>query len=142
VKALLKIFEKIRPAFEQSGRLGVFKPVYEAMENFFFAPSATTLAAPYTRDPLDVKRLMSMVIVALLPCLIASFYFFGWRLVAMIVVSYMAGGAVEVIFAIVRKENINEGFLVTGRLFRRIWRQSRRFGWVGVVWGFGCGGVS
>lgn len=117
MKALLKIFEKIRPAFEQSGRLGVFKPLYEAMGNFFFAPSATTLAAPYTRDPLDVKRLMSMVIVALLPCLIASFYFFGWRLVAMIVVSYMAGGAVEVIFAIVRKENINEGFLVTGMLF-------------------------
>lgn len=117
MKVLLKIFEKVRPAFEQGGRLGVFKPVYEAMENFFFAPSATTPAAPYARDPLDIKRLMSMVIVALLPCLVASFYFFGWRLVAMIIVSYAAGGAVEVIFAMVRKESINEGFLVTGMLF-------------------------
>lgn len=117
MKVLLKIFKKVRPTFEQGGKLGVFKPVYEAMENFFFAPSASTPTSPHIRDPLDVKRLMSMVIVAFLPCLFASFYFFGWRLVAMIVVSYAAGGVVEVIFAIMRKENINEGFLVTGMLF-------------------------
>ena len=117
MKFLLKNFEKAAPSFEQNGKLTVFKPVYEALENFFFAPSATTIKAPHIRDPLDVKRLMSMVIVALLPCLLASFYFFGWRLVAMIAVSYAAGGAVEVIFAMVRKESINEGFLVTGMLF-------------------------
>jgi Na+-transporting NADH:ubiquinone oxidoreductase subunit B/electron transport complex protein RnfD len=34
----------------------------------------------------------------------------------MIAVSYAAGGAVEVIFALVRKDDINEGFLVTGML--------------------------
>lgn len=114
---LLKIFEKFAPVFEQDGRLGIFKPVYEALENFCFAPSVTTIKAPHIRDPLDVKRFMSMVIAALLPCLLASFYFFGWRLIAMIAVSYAAGGAVEVIFAMVRKESINEGFLVTGMLF-------------------------
>lgn len=87
------------------------------MENFFFAPSTRTAMAPHVRDPLDVKRFMSMVIVALLPCLAASFYFYGWRVLPMIIVSYAAGGAVEVIFAFVRKEEINEGFLVTGLLF-------------------------
>jgi Na(+)-translocating NADH:ubiquinone oxidoreductase B subunit len=117
MKPLLRIFEKVRPAFEKGGKFSIFKPVYEAMENFFFAPAATTQTAPLIRDPLDVKRFMSMVIIALLPCLLMSFYFFGWRLVAMIIVSYAAGGVVEVIFAIVRKENINEGFLVTGMLF-------------------------
>ena len=117
MKPLLRIFEKVRPAFEKGGKFSIFKPVYEAMENFFFAPAATTQTAPLIRDPLDVKRFMSMVIIALLPCLLTSFYFFGWRLVAMIIVSYAAGGVVEVIFAIVRKENINEGFLVTGMLF-------------------------
>jgi len=58
-----------------------------------------------------------MVIVALLPCVFASIYFFGLRVLAMIVVSYAAGGAVEVVFAMIRKEEINEGFLVTGLLF-------------------------
>jgi Na(+)-translocating NADH:ubiquinone oxidoreductase B subunit len=57
------------------------------------------------------------VIVALVPCLALSFYYFGLRLIAMIIVSYAAGGAVEVLFAMVRKEHINEGFLVTGMLF-------------------------
>jgi len=117
VKIVMKIFEKVRPAFEEGGKLSVFMPVYEAMENFFFAPSATAPAAPFVRDPLDVKRLMTMVVVALVPSLFAAFYFFGWRLVPMIIVSYAAGGVVEVIFAIVRKEKIAEGFLVTGMLF-------------------------
>jgi Na(+)-translocating NADH:ubiquinone oxidoreductase B subunit len=35
----------------------------------------------------------------------------------MIIVSYAAGGAVEVLFAAIRKEEINEGFLVTGLLY-------------------------
>jgi len=117
VRRLLTVFEGIRPAFEKGGKLGFCGPVFEAMENFFFSPSATTFRAPHVRDALDIKRFMSMVIIALLPSLAAAFYFFGLRLFAMIVVSYAAGGAVEVIFAVARKEKINEGFLVTGMLF-------------------------
>jgi Na+-transporting NADH:ubiquinone oxidoreductase subunit B len=117
LKFLLDIFKTMRPAFEAGGRLSPFKPVFDAMENFFFAPSAVTLTGPHIRDPLDIKRLMSMVIIAVLPSLFAAFYFFGWRLVPMIIVSYAAGGAVEVAFAVIRKEEINEGFLVTGMLF-------------------------
>jgi Na(+)-translocating NADH:ubiquinone oxidoreductase B subunit len=116
VKKLLGLFYKIRPLFEK-GKLKAFKPVYEAMENFFFTPDKATPLAPHARDPLDVKRFMTMVIIALVPCLLASFYFFGLRMVAMIIVSYAAGGVVEVAFAMIRKENINEGFLVTGMLF-------------------------
>ena len=137
MKALLKIFEKVSPAFEDDGKLGALKPVYEAMENFLFAPSSTTLKAPYARDPLDIKRFMSMVIVAIMPCLLVSFYFFGWRLLSMILVSYMAGGAVEVIFATVRKESINEGFLVTGMLFPLILPPTLPLWMVGVGVAFG-----
>lgn len=116
MKFLLHIFEKVRPVFED-GKLSSMKPLYEAMENFFFAPSAKTLYAPFGRDPLDIKRYMSIVIIALLPSVAASLYFFGLRIIPVIVVSYMAGGMVEVAFAIIRKENINEGFLVTGLIF-------------------------
>lgn len=117
MKIISRVFEAVRPAFEEGGKFGFLQPVYEAMENFFFAPSAVTAAAPHVRDPLDIKRLMSIVIIALVPCLIASFYFFGLRLILMIAVSYAAGGTVEVLFSIFRKENINEGFFVTGMLF-------------------------
>ncbi|MDD5458023.1 MAG: RnfABCDGE type electron transport complex subunit D [Phycisphaerae bacterium] len=137
MKLLLKIFEKVKPSFEDGGRFSVLKPVYEAMENFCFAPSAVAVSAPFARDPLDVKRFMSMVIIALLPCLLASVYFFGLRLLAMIIVSYAAGGAVEVAFAIIRKENINEGFLVTGMLFPLILPPTLPLWMVGVGVAFG-----
>jgi len=120
LKFLLDIFKAVRPTFEKGGRLSPFKSVFDAMENFFFAPAAVTLVAPHIRDPLDIKRLMSMVIIAVVPSLFAAFYFFGWRLVPMIIVSYAAGGAVEVAFAMIRKEEINEGFLVTGMLLSLI----------------------
>lgn len=114
---LRRVFEGLRPHFSAGGRLAAAEPVFEASENFFFGPAATTKCAPHVRDPLDLKRYMSMVIIGLLPCLLAAFYFFGWRTLAVIVVSYAAGGAVEVLFAVVRKEKINEGFLVTGLIF-------------------------
>lgn len=117
MKILLRLFKKVRPVFEDDGKLSPMKPLYEAMENFFFAPDSRTLHPPFSRDPLDIKRYMSMVIIALLPCVAASIYFFGLRVIPMIIVSYMAGGAVEVAFAVIRKEPIAEGFLVTGMIF-------------------------
>lgn len=137
MKFLLDIFKAVRPTFEKGGRLSPFKSVFDAMENFFFAPAAVTLTAPHVRDPLDIKRLMSMVIIAVVPSLFAAFYFFGWRLVPMIIVSYAAGGAVEVAFAMIRKEEINEGFLVTGMLFPLILPPTLPLWMVGLGVAFG-----
>jgi Na+-transporting NADH:ubiquinone oxidoreductase subunit B len=117
VKWLLKIIDAVRPTFEEGGKLHIFNPVFGALEHFYFAPSTRTIGAPHVRDPLDLKRVMSMVIIAVAPCVLAAIYFFGLRFIAMIVVTYAAGLTVETIFAIVRKEGINEGFFVTGFLF-------------------------
>lgn len=118
MKFLLNIFEKkIKPNFEEGGLFKSMKPLYEAIENFCFAPAEGTKLAPHGRDALDIKRYMTMVIIGLLPATAAAFYFYGWRLIPMIIVSYAAGGAVEVAFACIRKEPIAEGFLVTGLIF-------------------------
>jgi len=118
VRILVRFLEKnVRPHFEGDGKLRLLNPAYEAIEHFLFAPSATTLTAPHVRDPIDLKRFMSMVIISLAPCILAGLYFFGLRFIAIVVVSYAAGLTVELIFAIVRKEGINEGFFVTGILF-------------------------
>ena len=116
MKWLLKIIDAARPTFEEGGKLQIFNPVFEALEHVFFAPSTRTIGAPHIRDPLDVKRVMSMVIISAIPCVLAALYFFGLRFIAMIVVTYAAGLAVEATFSIVRKESINEGFFVTGIL--------------------------
>ncbi len=117
MKLLLRLFDKVRPLFGEGTRLSPFKPALEIPENILFGPAARTAAAPHVRDPLDTKRYMATVIVALLPCLFAAVYFFGLRVLAMVLVSYAVGGTIEVIFAIVRKEEVNEGFLVTGLIF-------------------------
>lgn len=111
------MIEKTRPLFEQGGKLERWHPVFQAVDHFLFSAPGITENAPFGRDPLDVKRYMSLVIVALLPSFAASLYFFGWRVLLMMLVSYAAGGVVEVLFAIFRKEEINEGFLVTGFIF-------------------------
>ncbi len=137
MKMLLSVFDRLRPNFTQGGKLAFAKPLFDAAEHFFFTPADRAPGAPHVRDPLDVKRFMSMVIIALLPCVAASLYFFGLRVVAMIVVSYAAGGAVEVLFAVVRKEEINEGFLVTGLLFPLILPPTLPLWMVGVGVAFG-----
>ena len=97
--------------------LGKFKPVLDALDAALFGTDETTTGAPHIVDSIDVKRYMSFVIIALLPAVAASIYYYGFNAIKMIMVSYMAGGMVEVVFAIVRKKEIHEGFLVTGLIF-------------------------
>jgi Na(+)-translocating NADH:ubiquinone oxidoreductase B subunit len=137
VKWLLKVIEKVRPNFEEGGKLKAFHPVFGALEHFLFAPSAATIGAPHIRDPLDLKRFMSMVIISVVPCVFAAFYFFGLRFLAMIIVSYAAGLTVEALFSIVRKEDINEGFFVTGILWPLILPPTLPLWMVGLGVAFG-----
>jgi Na(+)-translocating NADH:ubiquinone oxidoreductase B subunit len=137
VKRLLKVVESLRPSFEEGGKLRTFKPIFEALEHFLFAPSTRTLGAPHVRDPMDLKRFMSMAIISVVPCAFAALYFFGLRFIAMVVVSYAAGLTVEAIFAMVRKESINEGFFVTGILFPLIMPPTLPLWMVGLGVAFG-----
>jgi len=130
--------EDLKPLFKPGGRFGWAYPLFEANESFLFVPGVTAPRAPHVRDRMDIKRLMSMVIVALVPCLLVGMYNVGWQkltalgqatpwwacvghgawhMLPIVLASYVFGGIWEVVFAIVRKHEINEGFLVTGMLF-------------------------
>lgn len=137
MKWLLKRLDRWRPHFAEGGRLARFRPLFLAADNFLFSHEDETEHAPHGREPLDVKRYMSLVIIALLPCVAAAVYFFGLRVLAMMAVSYLVGGLVEVVFAIVRKEEINEGFLVTGMLFPLILPPALPLWMVGLGVAFG-----
>ncbi|MHC4507047.1 MAG: RnfABCDGE type electron transport complex subunit D, partial [Planctomycetota bacterium] len=117
MKALLRLFDRMRPNFEEGGRLRPLKPAFEAVENFFFGPAARTGKPPHVRDAIDSKRYMGMAMIAVMPSLFAAVYFFGLRVIAMMLVCYAVGLTIEILFAIVRKEEVNEGFLVTGMMF-------------------------
>lgn len=110
IRALLDRLYKV-PALQR------YKPLISAGDAILYGTDETTHGAPHVVDNIDVKRYMSFVILALLPAVLASLYFYGFRVIAIIMVSYMAGGVVEVAFAMIRKHDIHEGFLVTGLIF-------------------------
>ncbi len=135
-----KLFGQFRPWFMgKDARLGWAWPVYEAAETFFLTPDHKTHAGAHVRDRLDMKRLMTMVLYAMAPAILVGWYNVGrqgflaegiadytfweamirggWHMLPIIITSYAAGGIAELIFCIVRKHEVNEGFLVTAMLY-------------------------
>lgn len=137
MKALKRFMERIRPSFEAGGRLHAFRSVYEGMDTFLFTPRQTAAArGAQIHDALDSKRIMIMVIVALLPCFFFGMYNTGYQhwlaagatsfpfwelmlygflaILPCAIVTYAVGLGIEFAFAQWRGEEIQEGFLVTG----------------------------
>jgi len=116
MKFIKNILDSLNKLSQQNKLLNKFKPVLNATDEFFFGTDKVT-RLPHILDYMDMKRFMSFVVVALIPAVLAAIYLWGFRVISIILVSYIFGGIVEVIFAIVRKKEIHEGFLVTGLIF-------------------------
>jgi len=94
-----------------------FKAVFETIDGIVYGTPHVTPGAPHFVDHIEIKRFMIFAVAALVPTAAASVYFFGIHVLWMILTSYIVGGVVEVTFALVRKREIEEGFLVTGLIF-------------------------
>jgi len=131
------IENKVKPSFEEGGKLEKFYPAYDALETFLFVPGHTAKKGAHIRDAVDMKRTMIIVVLALVPALLFGIWNTGhqhflasgegaafWdkilhgaiRILPIVVVSYASGLLVEFIFAIIKKHQVNEGFLVSGML--------------------------
>ena len=114
-----------------------FEIITNTIGGILFGPSKVTPGAPHILDSIEIKRFMSAAIIALTPSTAAAIYFWGFAAVKIIIVSYVAGGITEVLFAFIRKKEIEEGFLVTGLIFPLILPPSTPL-WVvavGVIFG-------
>ncbi len=116
MKFIKDILENLNGVIQKNKTLAKFKPVLTALDEFFFGTAKVT-TLPHIVDYIDIKRFMSLVVIALIPATLAAVYFWGLHILAMIIVSYTFGGMVEVAFAITRKKEVHEGFLVTGLIF-------------------------
>lgn len=94
-----------------------FKPAIEAVDYMLRGTPHVTSGAPNILDSLDIKRYMSTVIAAMLPCAVASIYLYGLRALVIILTAYISGGLTEFLIASIRKTEVHEGFLVTGMIF-------------------------
>jgi len=117
IAMLRKLIDFAYKVLEGNKFLKPFKPVLDALDGFFFGTKEVTVGAPHIRDGIDLKRYMITVLFAVLPCVAAGVYFYGPRVIALIMISYIFGGTCEVLFAVIRKKEINEGFLITGIIY-------------------------
>ncbi len=116
MKALQRLQTLLHDLGEEES-LKYFRTLFETTEGLLFGNREVTLGAPHFLDRLEIKRYMSIAIIALLPTTFAAIYFFRLDAIRIILTSYIFGGIVEVLFALIRKKDIEEGFLVTGLIF-------------------------
>src|SRR3989338_8976605 len=91
IKNILKELDRMSM---ENKTLALFKPVLSAVDEFFFGTDKVT-GVPHILDQMDMKRFMSFVVIGLLPATVASIYFWGLRVIAVILVSYIFGGITE-----------------------------------------------
>lgn len=137
MKALRNYLDKIKPNFEKDGKLHAFHSVFTGFESFLFVPNTTARSGVNIHDSIDSKRIMSMVVIALIPAMLFGMYNVGYQnylaagtldqasfieifvygflqVLPKIIVSYIVGLGIEFAWAQWKNEEIAEGFLVSG----------------------------
>jgi Na+-transporting NADH:ubiquinone oxidoreductase subunit B len=134
-----KLIDLALTPFRKGQPLERLYPAVQAIETIILTPKdVTPKSGPHIRDAIDLKRFMIMVVVAIMPCALFGIYNTGYqtmtaagetpdiamciihgmtRFLPLYIVTLAAGGTVEMIFAVIRKHEINEGFLVSSMLF-------------------------
>ncbi|MBR1521415.1 MAG: NADH:ubiquinone reductase (Na(+)-transporting) subunit B [Bacteroidaceae bacterium] len=135
---LKKILDNLKPTFSEGGKLSAFGSLYDAMETFFYVPNETAkVRGAHIHDAIDSKRSIFFVVIALIPAILFGMYNIGLQhyqilgeestfwckflyglavMLPKIIVSYAVGLGIEVTVAQWKKEEVHEGFFVTGIL--------------------------
>ena len=143
MKFLRNYLNKIKPKFEEGGKLHAFRSLFDGFETFLFVPIDTSKSGVNIHDAIDSKRIMSLVVIALIPSLLLGMYNIGLQnaiaagtaattcwfdmflyglvvTLPKIVVAYAVGLGIEFTVAQWKNEEIHEGFLVSGILIPMI----------------------
>tara|TARA_B100000676_G_scaffold230686_1_gene229262 strand:- start:2885 stop:4063 length:1179 start_codon:yes stop_codon:yes gene_type:complete len=134
LKFLQNILDKSKPHFEKGGKFESLYPVFEATDTILFSTNEVTESGPHIRDSIDTKRIMILVVISLIPLYIfgaanvgyqnavafelerstwQNFWVGFGKIIPIIAVTFASGAFWELLFAIVRKHPVSEGFLVT-----------------------------
>jgi Na+-transporting NADH:ubiquinone oxidoreductase subunit B len=142
VQQLLKgLLERVEPLFEKGGKLERLYPAYDAFATLAFVLPNRTRAGAHIRDDFDSKRMMVTVILALIPPTLVGIFNVGYqrllaagieftfvqaaaqgllRFLPILIITYAVGLGWEFLFAVIRRHEVSEGFLVSGFLIALI----------------------
>ena len=137
MNGLRNLVDKIKPTFEKGGKLGFLHSTFDAFETFLFVPNTVTKRGAHVRDCVDLKRVMIMVVIALVPAMLfgiwntgyqhSEAFGLGWgfwnivlyglvKVLPLYIVSYLVGLGIEFVSAQIQGHEVNEGYLVSGML--------------------------
>lgn len=137
MNGLRKLVDKVKPTFEKGGKLGFLHSTFDAFETFLFVPNTVTTKGAHIRDCVDLKRVMIMVVISLVPAMLFGIWNTGYqhslaygldwgfwpivgyglvKVIPLYLVSYIVGLAIEFTSAQLRGHEVNEGYLVSGML--------------------------
>ncbi len=137
MKFIRKQLDNIKPQVQKGGKLQAFHSFYDAIETLFFVPKKTSASGVHVHDPIDSKRSMIIVVLAMIPALLFGMWNVGYqhflslgetaelwttflygftKVLPLIVVSYGVGLTIEIIVAQMRGHEVKEGFFVSGML--------------------------
>ena len=137
MNGLRNFVDKIKPTFEKGGKLGFLHSTFDAFETFLFVPNTVTRRGAHVRDCVDLKRVMIMVVLALVPAMLFGIWNTGYqhsiafgldwgfwntvlyglvKVLPLYIVSYLVGLGIEFVSAQIQGHEVNEGYLVSGML--------------------------
>ena len=138
MNGLRNLVDKIKPTFEKGGKLGFLHSTFDAFETFLFVPNTVTKKGAHVRDCVDLKRIMIMVVLALVPAMLFGIWNTGYqhklafgltdwgfwnmvwygvlKVIPLYIVAYVVGLAIEFVSAQINGHEVNEGYLVSGML--------------------------
>ena len=138
MNVLRNLVDRIKPTFEKGGKLGFLHSTFDAFETFLFVPNTVTRRGAHVRDCVDLKRVMIMVVLALVPAMLFGIWNTGYqhklafgltdwtfwnvvlyglaKVLPLYIVSYLVGLGIEFVSAQIKGHEVNEGYLVSGML--------------------------
>ena len=163
MRPLRRLLDKVGPYFAKGGRFESYQALYEMVDTLFYSPPDVSRHAPHVRDAIDLKRVMGLVVIGVLPCAVVAMWNTGYQanlaiaglglsapddwhgavmgalgishdphsigaatfhgmlyFLPIYLVTLLAGGVWEILFAGIRNHEINEGFFVTSLLYTLI----------------------
>jgi Na+-transporting NADH:ubiquinone oxidoreductase subunit B len=76
---LRQTLDRVAPHFHKGGKLEQMYPLYDAIDTFLYTPSTVTPGPSHVRDSIDLKRLMSLVVVSLIGPIFMAMYNTGYQ---------------------------------------------------------------
>jgi len=132
---------------KEKGKGKKWLSAYSAFHTFMYTPNETTQSGGHIKGADDLKRIMTNVLIPLMPVLIFAMFNAGFqqnvaingfpegmsffsadfwnfdnfsigalKLLPLIIVSYVIGLGIEIIFATINNHEVEEGYFVTGML--------------------------